>query len=291
MSKLLLLLAFLIAPYFLAFSQGEYSLTGRVVDDQNKPLPGSSVVLYPIKKGTTTDSKGYFTIASVKGGNYALEISFMGYYPIIDSVSITSNLVYNARLKAMPITLQEVIVVDHYAERVKREESLNVDIVNSQFIKHYQSGSLMKTLERIPGVSTIDIGAGQSKPIIRGLSFNRVVVVDNGIKHEGQQWGADHGLEIDQYAVSSVEVVKGPASLMYGSDAIGGAIVLKSNGLPQENSLAGTVDLLGKTNNNLWGTSVNVLGRKNGFWGGFRATVMDYADYKVPTDSIDIYSY
>jgi iron complex outermembrane receptor protein len=100
----------------------------------------------------------------------------------------------------------------------------------------------MSSLERLPGVSTMDIGSGQSKPVIRGLGFNRVVVVENNIKHEAQQWGADHGLEIDQYAVNNVEVIKGPASLIYGSDAMGGIIDMKNRKVPVENSFGGTID-------------------------------------------------
>ena len=103
----------------------------------------------------------------------------------------------------------------------------------------------MNSLERLPGVTTIDIGSGQSKPVIRGLGFNRVVVVENSITHEAQQWGADHGLEIDQYAVDNVEILKGPASLMYGSDAIGGVIDMKNRKLPAENTFGGVIDLSG----------------------------------------------
>lgn len=79
----------------------------------------------------------------------------------------------------------------------------------------------MQSLSSIPGVKAINIGSSQSKPAIRGLGFNRMAVTENGIKHEGQQWGEEHGLEIDQFAVDCVEIIKGPAALLYGSDAIG----------------------------------------------------------------------
>jgi iron complex outermembrane receptor protein len=149
-------------------------------------------------------------------------------------------------------------------KREKREESLNIEVVNDDYLRQNLGGSLMKSLERLPGVSTIDIGAGQSKPVIRGLGFNRVVVVENNIKHESQQWGADHGLEIDQFAAENIEVIKGPASLRYGSDAIGGIIHIKHNEVPQQNTIQGKVDIIGKSNNDLLGTSVFLMGRKNG---------------------------
>src|SRR5690606_40866936 len=91
-------------------------------------------------------------------------------------------------------------------------------MVSKSYMKNNRESSLMQTLEKIPGVSTITIGSGNSKPVIRGLGFNRVVVVQNGIKHQAQQWGSDHGLEIDQYGVESIEIIKGPASLLYGSE-------------------------------------------------------------------------
>ncbi|NCB09590.1 MAG: TonB-dependent receptor, partial [Bacteroidia bacterium] len=208
-----------------------------------------------------------------------------------DTLKISAG--QDVRIKMQPsvMTLHEVVVEDNYAQTKNREDSRNVEVVNDRFVKMNLSGSLMKSLERIPGVSTIDIGSGQSKPVIRGLGFNRIVVAENGIKHEGQQWGEDHGLEIDQYAVDRVEVIKGPASLMYGSDAIGGVIDIKQLGVPAKNSFGGSVDLTGKSNNNLLGTSVDIFARRKMLYFTGRVTLLDFADYRVPTDSVDIYSY
>ena len=274
-----------------SYAQNKYVLKGVVIDENNQSLTGASVFLYPIKKGTITDDVGKFVINNLQKGNYIIEISFIGYNTFVDTLKISRDETYKAQLKVTALSLQEVVVTDNYVETQKKEESLNIEIVNNDYLKQNLGGSLMKSLERLPGVSTIDIGSGQSKPVIRGLSFNRVVVVENGIKHEGQQWGADHGLEIDQYAINNVKVIKGPASLMYGSDAIGGVIDMKNKRIPAENSFGGTVDLSGKTNNNFLGTSIALYGRKKWFFADFRATILDYGDYKVPTDSIDIYSY
>jgi iron complex outermembrane receptor protein len=98
--------------------------------------------------------------------------------------------------------------------------------VGNTFLKQHFAGSLMQSLETIPGVKAMSIGSGQSKPVIRGLGFNRMIVAENGIKHEGQQWGDDHGLEIDQFALDNLEIVKGAGVLQYGSDAISGVINL-----------------------------------------------------------------
>ena len=119
-------------------------------------------------------------------------------------------------------------------------------MVNNKFIQQNLGGSLSQSLERLPGVSMIGIGSGQSKPVIRGLALTVFLVVENNIKHEGQQWGSDHGLEIDQFAANRIEVIKGPASLMYGSDAIGGVIDVKQSEIPTPNTVGGQVNFIGK---------------------------------------------
>ncbi len=189
------------------------------------------------------------------------------------------------------IHLKEVVIVKGMPDEQQRTNPLSSTTVNRQRLLENQQGSLMKTLSQLPGLSTIDIGSGQSKPLIRGLGFNQVVVVENNIKHEAQQWGMDHGLEIDQYAVEHATIIKGPASLQYGSDAIGGVIDLKSGLMPQPYTQGGSIDLTGKSNNNLLGGSLWLYGRQQRLWGSLRVTLIDHGDDRVPTDSISIYSY
>lgn len=272
-------------------AQDVYELSGNVSDEEGLAMPGASVLLTPGQKGTTTDASGNFHFPGLKAGAYILNVSFVGYKPFADTVEISASRTIHIKMQPSVMTLHEVIVEDNYAQKQKREDSRNVEVVNDRFVKMNLSGSLMKSLERLPGVSTIDIGSGQSKPVIRGLGFNRIVVAENGIKHEGQQWGEDHGLEIDQYAVDRVKVVKGPASLMYGSDAIGGVIDIKQLDVPAENSFGGSVDLTGKSNNNLLGTSINIFARRKRLYFTGRVTLLDFGDYRVPSDSVDIYSY
>ena len=188
------------------------------------------------------------------------------------------------------VSLKEVVVNGSSNKEAQMNSTLNVERANRQFIEENFTGSLMQTLSRLPGVHAMSVGSGESKPVIRGLGFNRVLVAENGIKHEGQQWGDDHGLEIDQYAIDQAEIVKGPASLTYGSDAIGGVINLKSNILPIR-KFSGQVNLFGRSNNESVGSSVRLEGRNGKFWYKANATWVDYADYKVPADSIEYYSY
>ena len=277
--------------YISASGQHSFTLSGKVLDEQNQALPDAYLFLNPSKKSSVTNDEGDFLIHGIQKGIYFLEISFVGYKTIADTIEINENKVYHVQMEPVLLNLQEVLVTDDYAKSRKEGESLSIEIVNSNYLEQNRAGSLMKSLERLPGVTSIDIGSGQSKPVIRGLGFNRVVVLEHGIKHEGQQWGVDHGLEIDQFAVEKLEVIKGPASLKYGSDAISGVIDLKPGKVPLKNSFGGAVDLIGKSNNELLGTSMSFFMRKNNLFINLRATLLDYGDYKVPTDSVDIYSY
>lgn len=277
------------------YSQTGYQLSGSISTENKSPLTGAVIYLYPIEKASITDAFGNFSFHNLPAGHYKIEVSFIGYKTLSDTITINGHQSYTAQLKVSSLSLQEVVVKDNYAEQRKKEESLNIEIVNEEYLKKNLGGSLMNSLERLPGVSTIDIGSGQSKPVIRGLGFNRVVVVENNIKHEAQQWGADHGLEIDQFAVENIEVIKGPASLKYGSDAIGGIINIKNNKIPAPNTFQGNVDIIGKSNNALVGSSLSLTGRKNWLYAGVRATVLSYGDYRVPADTVvifpDSYSY
>ncbi len=188
------------------------------------------------------------------------------------------------------ITLEAVTVTGKQRRDYQMRSSQSEVQIGREFLQQNFSGSLMQTLEGIPGVKAMSIGSGQSKPTIRGLGFNRLAVSEDGIKHEGQQWGDDHGLEIDQFSIDRAEVIKGPAALLYGSDAIGGVLSLYTNHVPTE-PFSGSVQLFGRTNNEQLGASAKIGGRSGRWFYRAHATLIDYADYKVPTDSIQYYSY
>ena len=189
-------------------------------------------------------------------------------------------------------TLREVTVRGNASERqVMMKSAQAVVSVGQEFIENHLGGSLMQSLEYIPGVKAMAVGSGESKPTIRGLGFNRMAVTENGIKHEGQQWGEDHGLEISQSDVDRVEIVKGPAALLVGSDAIGGVINIFSNALP-ERPFEGKAQMFARSNNASLGAALRLGGiSRRGFYYRLSVSATDYADYRVPTDSIQYHSY
>ena len=268
-----------------------YSLNGVITDDLHHALAGVNVKLSNTNFTIVSDSLGRFNF-KLANGRYELQVNAIGFHPFKNKVVIDGKAVHLV-LKLTPQShlLREVTIKSKTNDERRQEQSLNIEVVKADFIQRNLGGSLMNTLQRLPGIKTIGIGSGQSKPLIRGLGFNRVVVVDRGIKHEGQQWGADHGLEIDQFAAEEVELIKGAASFVYGADAIGGAINIKAPTLPAPNSFGGDVNLIGKTNNALYCTSIHLFQRKEKLFFDGRFTYQNYGDYRVPTDTLYVYDF
>ena len=184
------------------------------------------------------------------------------------------------------LLLPDVVVTESYQQRQAKKSALAVDVVDQDFLRKHFTGNFMQAMENSPGVQAMDIGSGFSKPMIRGMGFNRIAVLENGIKQEGQQWGADHGLELDAFNIGTVNVLKGPSSLLYGSDAMGGVIDITSPPVPSVDMLFGDVTLLGKSVNGTLGGSF-MLGIKKSFWyAQVRYSEQHFGDYRIPTDTI-----
>lgn len=274
-----------------ASTQETHSLKGIIVDANTlKPIAGANIIglnLYAV-----SSENGEFVIGKIPKGSHHFEISHIGYATEQLTVEVNDNLEnVMIQLKESVTNLDGVELTGKTEQHKARELSTITVGVSKDFLESNRENSLMQTLRKIPGVSTITIGSGQSKPVIRGLGFNRVSVVQNGIKHEAQQWGNDHGLEIDQYGIDNVQIIKGPASLLYGSDAIAGVVDIQPQKIPAPNSFEGEVNLLGETNNDLFGISTGILGREDRWFYRGRLTYRDYGDYKVPTDWINYENY
>lgn len=283
---------YLLCGVFISASAQQVMIEGWVKGN-NQPLAGATVSVTHGQVMTQTDSTGFFRVNILHRGIFRLQVSYTGFQTYHAELKATDDRHNLGVLVLQPMedALEEVIVSDNNRLKRIREESLNIAILNRDYIRQNLGGSLMQSLEKLPGIKTIGIGSGNSKPLIRGLGFNQVLVVENGLKHEGQQWGADHGLEIDQYAANQVEVIKGPNSFLYGSDAIAGVIIVTPAPPPARNSFGGTIDLGLKSNNNQWAVSTQIYARKKNWFINGRITLTDYADYRVPADTIYVYSY
>ncbi|SIQ63986.1 TonB-dependent receptor [Maribacter ulvicola] len=273
------------------FAQDFFQIKGIVQHAKDlTPAQGATILgknLYAV-----SSASGAFTINNVIEGTYSFTVSHIGCEPTTFSVIVGQNM---KEVKVFLIEATTVLDEVKVNGKTRKREALEVPIVSQtvskEFLDQNRENTLMQTLSKVAGVSTINIGSGQSKPVIRGLGFNRVAVVQNGIKHEAQQWGNDHGLEIDQHGIENIQIIKGPASLLYGSDAIAGVVDIQPNQTPLPNSFGGEVNIIGESNNDLLGVSAGVTSRKDKWFYRSRLTYRDYGDYKVPADRINYENY
>ena len=163
------------------------------------------------------------------------------------------------------LNLNEVTVTGVTGNTKLKFATAPVSIVSPQLLRSTASTNIIDAIARQPGVSQLTTGGSISKPIIRGLGYNRVVVLSEGVRQEGQQWGDEHGVEVDGSSVGSVEILKGPASLMYGSDAMAGVVILHAQPTLAEGEIQANVSTEYQTNNGLFGYSLQIAGNQQGF--------------------------
>ena len=163
------------------------------------------------------------------------------------------------------LELKEIVVTGLAGEAKMKEMSAPVSVIRPAELKASSGGNIINIISREPGISEITTGGGISKPVIRGMGYNRVVVVSDGIRQEGQQWGDEHGIEIDGAAVHSVEILKGPASLMYGSDALAGIIIFHPEPVRGPGEFGGSAEAEYQTNNGLAAYSLAADGNVKGW--------------------------
>ena len=163
------------------------------------------------------------------------------------------------------LKLNELVVTGVTGDTKLKHSTAPISVISGKELRQTTSTNIIDAIAKQPGVSQITTGSGISKPIIRGLGYNRIIVMNEGIRQEGQQWGDEHGIEIDPQTVNSVEILKGPASLMYGSDAMAGVLILHGNPILPEGEMKANVSTEYQTNNGLIDYSLNFAGNQNGF--------------------------
>ena len=163
------------------------------------------------------------------------------------------------------LQLNELTVTGVTGDTKMKHATAPVSIVSPQVLRATASTNIIDAIAHQPGVSQLTTGGSISKPIIRGLGYNRVVVMSEGVRQEGQQWGDEHGVEVDGSSVNSVEILKGPASLMYGSDAMAGVVILHQQPTLAEGQMKANVSSEYQTNNGLFGYHLQMAGNQKGF--------------------------
>ncbi len=240
-------------------------LTGKVTDKSTgETLPGVNVYLPDLKTGAITDADGNYRIDNLPQTKVLVQVSFIGYKLIAETIDLSVTTKKDFILEEAAVEMSEIVVTGLSKAAEQSRQPSPITIMPITELLQNSSSNIIDAIATQPGLSQITTGQGISKPVIRGLGFNRVVVVKDGIRQEGQQWGDEHGIEIDEFDVNRVEILKGPASLAYGSDALAGVInMLDAPTLP-EGKIAGSFLTNYQTNNGLIGLSANVAGNRKG---------------------------
>lgn len=213
------------------------SFKGIVLDRDTKlPLSNVQVYFVDLKTETVTDDKGVFIIEEFNQNKIHLQITFIGYNTIDELVNINTDKQQVFYLERGHFELEEVIV-SAPSGRLQGENIVSVDHRKMTELQQTSPLTLSEAISNIPGVEQTTTGAGIGKPVIRGLSGNRIVTYAQGIRIENQQWGDEHGLGVGEVGIESVEVIKGPASLLYGSDALGGVLYFIDERYARQNTI------------------------------------------------------
>jgi iron complex outermembrane recepter protein len=274
----LILLVFLYGSRCLTLSGAEIK---GVVKEKGSGvnLPGVTVYIPDLNMGVVTDGQGFYQIKEIRPGNYRVQFSSVGFSTLIKSVLLRDSIVLNIELERTAYSFNEVVVSDGKARSIE-ETPYKIETIQVKELAKAGNISLMDALTVIPGIDQISYGAAIGKPVIRGLSFSRIMTVYQGVRFENQQWGEEHGLGLNDLGAERIEVIKGPASLIYGSGAIGGVINIIDENIPEAGKLKGEFSQNFHSNTLGYRTAGGAKGTtRNGLFGSFRFLRESHADY------------
>jgi iron complex outermembrane receptor protein len=247
-----------------------------VLDKENKqPVAYADVYFPDLKTSTATGANGIFFIAA-KNPSVFVQISCMGYKTLLETITFQEGA--TVYLEPSHLDLQEVSISGS-SSKLQGENVVNVDKLSLNNNPETQGLSLSQKLASVAGVSNFSTGAGIGKPVIRGLSGNRIAVFSQGVRIENQQWGDEHGLGLDENGYEHVEIIKGPASLLYGGDALGGVLFFADERYAKENSVEAAVNSEFYANTNGWRNTGAVKVSKNRLHGNLFGGYTTHEDY------------
>ena len=264
-------IAFIIFLTSNSFSlSAQNSTSGKITSSKSRlPINGASVSINDLKLTVLTDSDGNYKFKNLPNGNFLMEARAVGYKSINYTVDFSTNTTKDFQLPENIIEESEVVVTGlSKATQIKRSP-IPIVTISKAMMQTNINTNIIDAITKVPGITAVTTGPNVSKPYIRGLGFNRILTLFDGVRQEGQQWGDEHGIEVDQYSIERVEVVKGPASLSYGSDALAGVVNLIPTQPAPEGKVISDFTTEYQSNNGMFGNSAMVGSTKNGFeWMG-----------------------
>jgi len=250
----------------------------------NRPLRGVTISIPDMHIAVVADSLGRYRLTTIPAGNYLLETSLPGYESTIEMVNIKGETKKDIHLTPAAQQLKEVVVTGLGRATDKQTTPVSITSVSNNYLLENSATNVIDAIAKTPGVSGITDGQSITKPVIRGLGYNRVLTLNDGVEQVDQAWFDEFGIEVDPNSVSRYEILKGPASLAYGSDAIAGVINMIPEQPMPEGKQKGDVLLNYQTNNGLINSAIHFAGTKNGIaWSARIDNTMAHA-YQNPND-------
>jgi iron complex outermembrane receptor protein len=236
----------ILSLHYHAQNNCQYSLNGKIIDlDDGKELEGTFVILQETNHTQITNEHGSFKFTNLCEGKYQFIIRHVGCRDTLLSVNITKDTKLTIKLPHSAFELSQIDIMDKQPDIIKTQ---TVDEITSKELDGTRGQSLGESLKLISGVTTLNTGSTISKPMIHGMQGYRVLILNNGIRQEGQQWGNEHAPEIDPFIAQKLSVIKGANAVRYGSDAMAGVILVEPNDLPDTAAITGEVNLVGMSN-------------------------------------------
>jgi iron complex outermembrane receptor protein len=264
---------------------GFSDITGKITDKATGlPIAGATVAIPDLKIVTSTDATGVYRLKQLPAGEYLLQVTAIGYASVTKIIDLSDTYSVDVKLSASNYELADVIVTALGNTTTKQRATIPITVVTHNHILQGVYNTAIDEIASQPGVNETTEGAGTTKPQINGLGFDRVLTLMDGVPQEDFQWGDDHGILIDPYAVYDAEIIRGPASLQYGASAEAGVISFKSEPLPQNGTVAGSVLTEYHTNNGYLGSALHIAGNNNGFAWGLTASGEEAHSYSDPKD-------
>lgn len=264
------------------FASAQNKVIGTISDNQNQPFSGVIISIPEIHKETTSDQNGKYVLSNLPNGNFKIIFKHIGFETVSKDLKIKEKeTIIDVVLQEETHQMDEVIVSTAF-NKLQSQNVMKVEHQSLKSLSQKGTSTLIEGLATIPGVSQVSTGTSIGKPVIRGLSGNRVLVYSQGVRMENQQFGEEHGLGLNDAGIESVEVIKGPASLLYGSDAIGGVLYFNPEKFGKQNSSELNFNQKYFSNTNGFNSSVGYKLSGEDLKFSARLSNNKHADYKIP---------
>jgi iron complex outermembrane receptor protein len=258
----------------------QYTVTGIVTDKEtDKPLIDVNIQIDELHKGAVSDINGKYIIKNLPKGELILGFSYVGFKTIYEKIFISgNNIILNVALDILVIEGQEVVISGNFTS-AQHDNTVKISTISSKELSQSLAPSLIQAIAEVPGIDFISKGPGIGTPVIRGLSLSNILFLNNGVPMQNYQFSANHPYMIDENGVERIEIIKGPASLIYGSGAVGGVINLIGEHIAKEGTIEG--DVVVKYFGNTQGveSNIGIKGNSNGLFWGLRAGINTNKDY------------